>query len=90
MPIHGRGVQHVVTATIIVSLTVLVIALGNLAGLGPPEWPSLNRFFSFGHHGIATYEAPCKAPNQIGSAACPTHRYHGSAHPRQSPVGSQP
>jgi hypothetical protein len=48
MPIHGPGVERTITTAIIVCLTIAGILLGDVAGLGPPEWPTPDTFFSFG------------------------------------------
>ncbi len=48
MLIQGPGVERTITAAIVVCLTIAVILLGDVAGLGPPEWPTPDTFFSLG------------------------------------------
>jgi len=56
--------------------TGLILAIGNLAGLGPAEWPSIGTLFSTSHR-TQTLNRPCPAPSLLGGPACPRTEYSG-------------
>ena len=58
--------------------TVLILAIGSLAGLGPPQWPSVRTLFSTSYH-KGTMNRPCPASSRPGGPACPRTEYSGGA-----------
>ncbi len=77
---HAYRVQHerVVRTIVVLVGTVLILAIGNLAGLGPPEWPSLHSLLSTSERMGPAPRPACKNPGLIGNAECPTHRHSGT------------
>jgi len=56
--------------------TGLILALGNIAGLGPPEWPSVGALFSTSYH-PPSVNRPCPPRSLLGGPECPRTEYKG-------------
>jgi hypothetical protein len=57
------------TATIVLVARVLFLALGNLAGSGPPEFPSLSSLFSLSYHTEPSHACFSDCPEAIVNAS---------------------